>query len=218
MDRPEPYAHPHRPKIPDIEELRQRVPKAHPRILFRPGDFDRLKEKIAEPSFDTIFQSIREQADAMLGRPLQPFEFPPDFYDPDLETWHARFARSAEGIEAMRKVQEPLGVILPLVQSSALVYRLQGDARYLDQARRAMLALADLDLTVTSYVNTHSFAGVVATLAEGLNILWDDLETGERETIADALTARATEFHPLSVGEAMGRDPGGLDPQGSVAG
>ena len=218
MDYSEPHVHPHRPRIPDIEELRQRVPKAHPRILFRAGDVDRLKEKITQAPFAAIFQSIREPADEMLGKPLPSFEFPPDFYDPDLKTWHARFARSAEGIEANRKVGAPLGVISPLVQSSALVYRLQGDARYLDQARRAMLALADLDLTVTSYVNTHSFAGVVATLAEGLNILWDDLETGERETIADALTARATEFHPLSVGEAMGRDPGGLDPQGSVAG
>jgi hypothetical protein len=200
------------PRIPNRAELRQRIPHEHPRILFKPGDFERLKARLEEPSFAQIFQTIKERADAGLGKPLPQFEFPPDYYAPDLGPWDSRYSKTQEGMEANTAVQAPFGAIAPLVESSALVYRLSGDGRYLEQARQSMRALAGLDLTITSYTNTHSFHSVVPVLAAALDYLWDELVAEERDAIVAALAARASEFHPLSVQEAMYRNPLGSHP------
>ena len=201
-----------RPRIPDINELRQIITQDHPRILFRPGDFERLKERLGDHHFARIFRVIKERADAGLGKPMPKFEFPSDFYVPNLGPWHSRYSKTQEGMEAMIAVQAPFRAIAPLVESSALVYRLTGDVRYLEQARQAMRALAELDLTITSYTNTHGFHSVVPLLAAGLDYLWDELHAEERSQIADALAARASEFHPLSVQAAMSSEPLGSHP------
>ena len=194
-------------RVPDAHELRRRIPQNHPRILFRQGDFERLRERLDEPPFREIFQVIKEQADAGLGKPLPKIELPPDYYAPDLESWMARSGRSAEGIKASFALTDTVGRICSLALISPLVYRLTRDVRYREQARQAMRALAELGLEATSYTNSHAFHGVIPALAVGLDYLWDELETGERDQIVKALAARAGEFHSLSVQEALLGNP-----------
>ena len=161
--------------IPDWTELRRRIPHEHPRILFRPGDFERLKGQLEEPVVAQLFQSIKERADAGLGKPLPEIKFPSNYCVPELGPWDSRYSKSQEGMDANAALQAPFRIITQLVESSALVYRMTGDGRYLEQGRQAMQALADIDLTISSYTNAHGFHSIVPVLAAGLDYLWDAL-------------------------------------------
>ncbi|MCZ6677094.1 MAG: hypothetical protein O7E52_07565 [Candidatus Poribacteria bacterium] len=44
------------PRFPDEAELRQGIPQEHPRMLFSPGDFERLKARLGQLLFTQIFQ------------------------------------------------------------------------------------------------------------------------------------------------------------------
>ena len=193
--------------IPDWHDIRGRITCEHPRILFRPGDFEQLRARIRVPAFAQIFRQLKEQADRGLEKSLPKIEFPPDYYVPNLGPWDSRYGKSQESIDANTAVQAPFRFITSLVESSALVYRFTGDKSYLEQARCAMQSLAAIDLTITSYTNAHGFHSIVPVLASGLDYLWDELLPDERDVIVAALTARASEFHPLSVQEAMHRNP-----------
>jgi hypothetical protein len=145
-------------------------------------------------------------AEAGRGQPLPRLAFPPDFYAPDSGSWDRRYPRSTESFRAHQAMMQPIRAMIALVENSSLVYRLTGEEPCREPARQAMNALAALDLTATSYHNTHAFHCLIPTLAVGLDYLWEELEPSERETIVSALTARAREFHPLSVQVAL-RDP-----------
>jgi len=182
--------------LPSPAALRQSIPRTHPRIFFRDGDFDRLRSSLNKPAFQKTYESIRAAAERTLRRPVRTPTFPPDFYAPDLGSWDSRYPRSKEGVKAQRAIEKdrPESMVIP----NALMFRLTGDVRYRDHARLAMKAIASLDLKITGYANTHGFNGTIPTLAVGLDYLWDELERAERDQIVAALVQRTREFHRLA--------------------
>src|SRR5688572_14876729 len=97
---PPPAVAPRPSLVPDLATVEARIPRAHPRILFLPGDFARLRPLLNQPPFEEVFQALVTQAEPHLGRPLPEMVFPPDFCDPDLGPWDRRYSRSTEGIQA----------------------------------------------------------------------------------------------------------------------
>ena len=198
-----------RSKAPDVDELRDRIPQAHPRILFKPRDFERLKDRLEEPLLKEKFDVIRANGDAGLEQPVPKVQLPDDLYLPGQPTWDQRYPSNVESFQAHERMMAPMRALYRLIPSWSLAYHLTGDRRHKEHARQGMRDLAALDLTPTSYTNTHQFHGVIPTLSIGLDYLWDELEPQERDQIVVALVGRAREFHPLSVGQTFS------DPLGS---
>jgi len=186
-------------KIPGTEQLRQMIPRGHPRIWFRPGDFERLRERLDDPDIAPAYQALLKDVEARISQPVPKIVIPPGFY----KTY---FPENEQLLHKNYAIIGPAEQLSIGVQRLALAYRLTGDDRYLQQARQGLAELADIDLEESSYTLTHAFHPVISGLAVGLDYLWDQLEAEEKERITAALLARAREFHPLAVGVAL-RNP-----------
>src|SRR6266567_3968005 len=174
----------------------QKIPAGHPRIFFRPGDLERLRDSLDRSPFRECFASLRERALRTLETPVPRVNLPADFYLPDGEPWDRRYPRSEAGVRSARAVERTRPDSVGHLNS--LLYRLTGEGRCLEHVRTALRVLAGLDLEATGYANTHSFNGVISTLAIGLDYLWDELEPGERRQATTALALRTREFHRLA--------------------
>lgn len=193
--------------IPSRQELRRRIPTAHPRILLDAGDLDRLRAGLDEPPVRDLVASLTAQAEADLAAPLAPIELAGDLCVPGGDIWEVRYLLEGKpGFARAAAMGKPLGAACAQAARHAFLHRLTGQGRYAERARQALALLAALPLPATGYANTHTFHGATSALAMGLDYLWDELETGEREGLVGALVGRATQFHQLSVRVAL-RDP-----------
>ena len=186
-------------QIPDSAELARRVPQQHPRIWYRPGELERLRQRLDEPDLRPMFQATKQSVDEALGRPLPNFEIPPGFYK-------AYRAQNEQVVQQHFAIVRPIGVLAQTMQGAALLYRLTDDKRYLRAARDILLKLASLDFEETRYSVTHGFHGLISANSLALDYLWDHLDAADRDAILGPLLRYAREFHPMSVGEAI-RNP-----------
>lgn len=172
------------------------VGRDHPRILFRPGDFERLGGRLAAADFAEHWEAVLAVADSYRERPVPPIEVPPDFYC-DYR------AQTPEHVARHFAIQQPVEANLAVVRNSGLAYRVTGEGRYRDDAVQAMRALAAIDLPSTTYSVTHCFCHLIPALSVGLDWLWDEFEPEEREGIIAGLVERTRDFFPLSLGVAL---------------
>ena len=190
--------------LPSADELRQRIPKGHPRIGFRPGDLEQLRRQLDDEPYRSCFASLIQGADDHVAQPLPKVELPDGFFDPRLGPYDGRYWRTKKGFEQYRvKMSGPFKTMHGQLRAVALAYRLTDDPRYLERALHIMDAIAGLDPKITAYSNTHLFHGAIGALSVGLDYLWDELEPARRERVIAAIVERALEFHPASVDLAI---------------
>ena len=154
-----------KPEDVGLEQVQSRVraaSAAHPRLLLNATQFAELKQRVqTDPDARELYAVIHRQAEAMLG--LEPVQ-------------HLVVGRRLLG-----QSRTAVGRVLTL----ALVHRLSGDVRFLDAAKREMLAAASFpDWNPSHFLDT---AEMSFALAIGYDWLYDGLSATERSTIARAL-------------------------------
>lgn len=179
----------------------------HPRILIDSGGLERLRHEGQAPPFAPLVDTLTAQAAADLAEPLPTIELADDLYVEGGEIWEVRYLMEGQaGLDRAAVMGRPYGVTCGQIPRQAFAYRITGEGRHLQRAAEALAALAALPMPATGYANTHTFHGATSALATGLDLLWDDLDTGPRADFVEALVARASELHDLSVRVAL-RDP-----------
>ncbi|MGN1018981.1 MAG: DUF4962 domain-containing protein [Aristaeellaceae bacterium] len=155
---------------------------AHPRIWLRPEELPRAREAVAGP--------LRAEWEAFLASGVTPWMNVPVKPEP------APYPGNVRVIPLWRQMYVDCQEALYAVKHSAVAYRLTGDAIYLDNARRWLMALARWDVngpTARSYNDEAAFR-VTTALAWGYDWLHDDLSADERQCVRDALLARGREL------------------------
>lgn len=154
-----------RPEEVTLAQVQARVsaaPAAHPRLLLDEAGFAALQRRVrSDPAAREMYQVMRRQADVMLG--AEPVR------------------HEVVGRRLLSQSRLAVGRVLTL----ALVHRLSGDDRYLQAARRQMLAAARFpDWNPSHFLDT---AEMSFALAIGYDWLHHRLSAADRETIARAL-------------------------------
>lgn len=148
-----------------MEQVRQamhRAPAGHPRLLADSSTFASLKQRVQrDPQSRELYRLLHDQAEAMLE--VAPVR-------------HVLTGRRLLG-ESRKAVRRVLTL--------ALVYRISGDARFLQRAQREMLAAAAFpDWNPSHFLDT---AEMSLALALGYDWLFDALSPADRATIRQAL-------------------------------
>ena len=120
--------------MPTIAEQRARIPVTHPRLFLRPEDLPKIRERIrTEPALKKIFDQMKREADRVIAR------------GPTQEPKVMGSARDKENVEAVqnwwpnRTTSDTAGQEAELI---AFVWMISRDAKYKEQARRFVMALA----------------------------------------------------------------------------
>jgi hypothetical protein len=140
----------------------QAAPKAHPRLFFDRAAEAPLRRKIeADPLLAKAFARVRDAADAVLD-------------DPPVE-------RVQIGRRLLDKSRRALGRVTHL----AFAYRLTGEAKYLDRAKKEMLAAAAFsDWNPSHFLDV---AEMTAALAIGYDWLHTALDADARAAVKTAI-------------------------------
>ncbi|MBW3627894.1 MAG: heparinase II/III family protein [Gemmatimonadetes bacterium] len=148
--------------LTEVQRRVQAASPAHPRLLLTPAKLDDLKQRVrVEPEARELLEALRQQAEGMLAVP--PVE------------------HIVTGRRLLTESQKALRRVLTL----ALVYRLDGDRRFLERARREMLAAAAFPgWNPSHFLDT---AEMSLALALGYDWLFDDLSGADRAMIRQAL-------------------------------
>lgn len=154
-----------RPQEVTLEQVRQRLrsaPTGHPRLLLDAAKLAELRQSVrTDPEAAELFGVLRKQAEAMLRLPAVRHEL--------------------EGRRLLGESRKAVRRILTL----SLVHRLDGDPRFLEGARREMLAAAAFpDWNPSHFLDT---AEMSFALAVGYDWLFDALGAPDRATIREAL-------------------------------
>ena len=171
----------------------------HPRVYFTAESLERLREQADSPPIAVLLAQMRERAAGALAEPMPEVVLPDDLLLEGEPTWDQRYPRDEETFATHERMMYPLRALYGALPATAFVAMLDGDRACRDYAAAGMLHLAGLDLRRTSYLNTHQFHGVVPSVAQALDYLWDDLGGADREAIVAGLAARTGEFHRHSV-------------------
>jgi hypothetical protein len=146
----------------DVEARLKSAPKAHPRLFFDKAAEAPLRKEIeADPLLAKAFARVRAAADAVLD-------------DPPVE-------RVQIGRRLLDKSRRALGRVTHL----AFAYRLTGEAKYLDRAKKEMLAAAAFaDWNPSHFLDV---AEMTAALAVGYDWLHGSLDADARATVKGAI-------------------------------
>jgi len=167
-----------------------KIPREHPRIYFRRADLERMRRQSKRSPFREYIESLKKQ-----------FASIPPGQVPTGEEVHARVTGILAMTDPEKRQQQLLGMkgyfrsITVRLDPGALLYRLTGEKRYLDEARQVLLGMAAMRAEDTTYNSYHGYHALIRPMATALDFLWDELDAAERRTVCGALRARVSEFH-----------------------
>ena len=149
--------------IPGEEQLVDRVRSAHPRLLFREGDFADLRRRVEQS--DRLSQwadHLREDAESILDKSAVEYRIP-------------------DGKRLLSVSRR----LLHRVRILALLYRLDGNDKYLQGAWRELKAASQFkDWNPSHFLDT---AEMTHGFALGYDWLYPDLTETQRRTIREAI-------------------------------
>ena len=179
---------------PDVKKLAAAIPSTHPRVLVKKQD--QLAFRMNASGYKETALIIKE-ASGYLQIPLlkETAALPTYKGKDDFET--EKIANLASKWTGW-KIQKVLN-------SLSQAYVLTGDTVYFTTARTWMLELASWDPKGPSHNNDFGDAGIMSSLAIGLDTFWDLLTEEERAKIIKQTSARAKYFYTLWVGQVESR-------------
>lgn len=165
---------------PTMEQLRQRVPKSHPRLFVRQQDLPRLKEWATGGGAEA-FAKIIEQADKLAGAEPTP-EPPVRASASDPKTAQFWWSNRVQTIKALQEAE-----------LLSFAWLLAGNARHGDAARRFTLRLAhwDPDGPTNFKLNCEAAKPMLYRLARAYDWAWPLFGEDERAKIRAVLLRRA---------------------------
>ena len=150
--------------LPPQNQILSSLKSGHPRLLVPAGGFPALKKRIAADSQLTAwYASIKSQADQMLGQPASTYAIP-------------------DGLRLLSTSRS----VLKRVYALALVYRMEGDAKYAARAWAELSASA----AFPDWNAQRHFLDVGEmdhAFAIGYDWLFDYLSTAQRRTLRTAM-------------------------------
>ncbi len=165
---------------PTMEQLRQRIPQGHPRLFVRAEDLERLRTWAAGGGKEA-YQRLLARADKLLtAEPTSEPAVRASASDPATNQfwWSNR-------VQTVRALQE--------AEVLSFVWRLTGESKYGERARRFTLALAawDPDGPTNFRVNCEAAKPMLHRLARAYDWAWDVFTEEERARIRAMLLRRA---------------------------
>jgi hypothetical protein len=167
---------------PTMDQLRSRIPAGHPRLFIRAGDLARLREWARGGGAES-YRRLIERADALLG--AEPTPEPATLgllSDPATKQfwWSNR-------VQTIRAAQE--------VEILSFVWRMTGEKKYGDAARRFLLKLAawNLEGPTNFKINCEAAKPMLHRLARGYDWAYDTLSDDERRRLRAVLLRRAND-------------------------
>jgi uncharacterized protein DUF4962/heparinase II/III-like protein len=167
---------------PAMEQLRQRIPKSHPRLFVRSQDLDRLKSWSKSGGTDS-FRKILDQAGRLVdSEPTSEPSVRASASDP--KTAQFWWSNRVQTIKALQEAE---------VLSFA--WLLTGNSKYGDTARRFTLRLAawDPDGPTNFKLNCEAAKPMLYRLARAYDWAWPLFTAEERVKVRAVLLRRATD-------------------------
>ncbi len=171
--------------MPDVQALKATLAGVHPRLYLTDGRLEKLKATIANGGVPS-WARLRRAADAALEEDLYP---EPPTLGSSAEDWMRTFTPGKVGSAHVARL--------------ALAYKLTGEAKYRDGARRWLLNLASWDPKgITSHALKLPSGGIgndeaSMPMLERMSLAWDwvgdTLEPGEREKVLASMTERGNQ-------------------------
>ncbi|HEX6972225.1 MAG TPA: DUF4962 domain-containing protein, partial [Limnochordia bacterium] len=188
--------------LPPLEEVRARIPTAHPRLFVRPESVAALREKDrTDPLFRVLGDQIERRARALLTATLPdepPHASPGGVWDVNLWREYRITVRATDDMETL-----------------AFAYLLTGDPEFAAAARRWMLHIAAWDPrgATSAAVNDESSMPILYKMSRAYTWIYDALSPADRQTIREVMRIRGNEAY-----EILKRRPFESRPYGSHAG
>lgn len=152
--------------IPMGAGILARLKRGHPRLLASAEDFDRLKDRIrSDAQLADWHRKLVEEANGILSRPPSRYEIP-------------------DGLRLLATSRRVLG----RVQTLALLYRLEGDPRYVKRAWTELEAAAQFkDWNPKHFLDTAEMTHAFAIGYDWLYHVWND---EQRATLRNAIVEK----------------------------
>lgn len=152
--------------IPSAPEILARLKPGHPRLLAGAAEFDRLKERVRNhPTLQPWAERLRDRARRILTDAPSRYEIP-------------------DGLRLLSTSRR----VLDRVQTLALLYRLDGDPRYIERAWRELDAAAHFpDWNPRHFLDT---AEMTLAFAIGYDWLFDVWTAEQRSGLRQALVEK----------------------------
>jgi len=150
-------------RIPPRDQILKTLQPEHPRLLVKPGDFDALKRRIAgNPMAAKWYSDVRRRADDILKKSANTYRIP----------------------DGKRLLSTSRSVV-DRVYHCALVYRLEGDRKYLDRVWIELETAGKFkDWNPSHFLDTGEMTHAFAI---GYDWLYHDWSEEQRKTIREAM-------------------------------
>jgi len=169
--------------MPPIGELLARVPKQHPRLFVRPEELDQLRRDIRGPLKDR-WQQLLKQADRLVANPPPTDE--PLTYDPNWKRGERRW------LDRWWGNREYVIRVLDSAATLAFAYRITGEAKYGQTARRLILDAASWNPDgATNYrYNDEAAMPILYLMSRAYTWGYDALSEEDRRQIRQTMAVR----------------------------
>lgn len=179
---------------PDSKALISAIPVEHPRVLVRKLEASAFREQAAGQKETAL---IIQEANGFLKEPISKESMAIPTYKGKDDFENEKIALLASKWTGW-KIQKVLNTF-------SQAYVLTGDTVYFKAARAWMMEIASWDPNGPSHKNDFGDAGIMSSLAIGLDTFWDLLMPEERVKIIHQSSTRAKHFYASWVGQVESR-------------
>lgn len=174
--------------LPDRQTLLARVPREHPRLFLRPEHLPDLRAK-AKGDLKAAYEQLIAEAEALLKKPTVTDE--PPLYPKGTVRLSEEWREFWWG--ARRDTTRTLGPAAEL----GFIYRLSGDKRYGEEAKRILLAAAEWDPKGASGYRYNDEAGMpyAYLFSRTYSFVHDLLSEAERDKCRTVMRIRGEEMY-----------------------
>jgi hypothetical protein len=167
---------------PSEEQVRELLPAIHPRLMMRPEEVEPFRQACLGPQKER-WDQFRAAAEEQLSRPLTPE--PPPYTNGQFsaDEWRHNYS---ETIKACT-----------VAETLALCYRLTGEPRYGDGARKWLLHIASWDPAGTTSLEINDECGmpILFVTSRAYDWAYDALREPDREKMRAMIRVRGEEAH-----------------------
>jgi hypothetical protein len=167
---------------PSEEQIQQRLPSTHPRLMMRPEEVEALRKACLGPQKER-WNQLRAAAEESLSSPLTPE--PPPYTNGKFsaDEWRRNYTDTINACAT--------------AETLALCYRLSGEARYGEGARKWLLHIASWDPAGTTSLKINDECGmpILYVTSRAYDWAYDALSEPDREKMRAMIRARGEEAY-----------------------
>jgi hypothetical protein len=162
--------------------VRERLPGAHPRLMMRPEEVKKFREACRGPQKER-WDQFRAAAEEQLTRPLTPEPAPYTNGQFNADEWRRNYSETIKAVTVAEQL--------------ALCYRLTGEPRYGEGARKWLLHIASWDPAGTTSLKRNDECGmpILCVTSRAYDWAYDALSASDREKMRAMIRTRGEEAY-----------------------